>query len=206
VLSSENKIHDDITHFDYPFLLGDWLLHNATMDESHQDYRSINLTLLSDYSFLVRIQKPDNTFEFWDGYYEVNGDRLVLGSTSLKPQYYFFVNTHNRLILNGISFFKMLSEPISGAWRSESLSGTDVYTVGINKIVLILQPDFVFYFKASNGVGKEVIHNGIYYVEDDHLVLVYEDGEFNSTFRIKNNTMRLRSDDGSMTALLTKMQ
>ncbi|MCE0492559.1 hypothetical protein [Vibrio salinus] len=205
-LANENRITKDLTQFDYPFLLGDWVLINrAPVDES-QDYHSIHLKLQSDYSFFIQIQKLDNTMEYWDGSYEVSGDTLVLGANSLDPQQYSFVNSHNRLMLNGVTFFKMLSRSLSGAWMSEKLTGDDMNALSVNKMLLILQPDFVFYFKASNAHGKEVLHKGVYYLEDDHLVLVYENGELNTTFSVKNNEMKLSSDDGGMTALLTKLQ
>ncbi len=205
-LAAESKITNDITQFDYPFLLGDWILINDSPTDESQSYQSIHLKLQSDYTFFIQIQKIDNTMEYWDGVYEVSGDTLVLGYGSIDPQHYTFVNTHNRLILNGVSFFKMLSRSVSGAWLSEKLTGSEMTTLGVDKMLLILQPDFVFYFKASNAVGKEVLHKGVYYLEDDHLILVYESGELNTTFTVKNDVMKLHSDDGGMNALLTRLQ
>lgn len=205
-LAADNKITNDITQFDYPFLLGDWVLLNDSPVDESQNYHSIHLKLQSDYSFFIQIQKMDNTIEYWDGAYEVSGDTLVLGTESIDPQHYNFVNTHNRLILNGVAFFKIVSRSISGAWFSEKLTGSEMTSLGVDKMLLILQPDFVFYFKASNAVGKEVLHKGVYYFEDDHLVLVYESGELNTTFSVKNNIMKLTSYDGGMNALLTRMQ
>ncbi|RQW63556.1 hypothetical protein [Vibrio viridaestus] len=205
-LATEDQKQDDLTQFDYPFLLGDWVLINSSPYDEKQNYQSIHLKLQSDYSFLVQIQRMDNTYEYWDGEYEVSGDTLVLGRTSIEPQLYSFANTHNRLILNGVTFLKMISQKVSGAWLSDSIGGHDIQSVGVDKMLLVLQPDFVFYFKASNEKGKEVLHRGVYYLEDDHLVLVYENGELNTTFNIRNNRMSLMTDDGEMTALLTKLQ
>lgn len=57
VFAGENTQEDDLSHFDTPFLIGDWYLMNPRPDESAENFRAIKLSLGSDYTFSIDIQK-----------------------------------------------------------------------------------------------------------------------------------------------------
>lgn len=43
--AGENTKEDDLSHFDTPFLIGDWYLMNPRPDESAENFRAIKLSL-----------------------------------------------------------------------------------------------------------------------------------------------------------------
>ncbi|MDW6003933.1 hypothetical protein [Vibrio mangrovi] len=204
LFSSSNK--NDLTQFDFPFLLGDWYLVNADPEDSSQDFTSIHLTLSSSYTFAVQIEKRDSSVEYWEGGYAANQDTLTLGVKSVTPQVYSYVSTHNRLMLNGVTFFKALSRSLVGYWQSQSLSGSELDEVGVTQIQLVLQPDFLFFIRSSDDRGHEVVHNGVYYTENDHLVLLYEQGEHDTRFHINSDQLTLNFENGAMVAVLNRVQ
>lgn len=200
------EVRPDLTQFDYPLLLGDWYLLNSNPTDETQDYAAIRLRLQSDYSFLVQIKRFDNTIEYWNGRYAVDQGALILGLDSEEQQTYHYANSHNRLILEGVTFFKMLSNSISGVWESHAFSGKEKQSSDLQEVLLVLQPDFVFIFKAKDAQGNQVVHNGVYYTEKDHLVLLYEHGEHDLIYAMTDkNTMRIDLEDGAMYAVLNRV-
>lgn len=57
VFGGENTREDELSHFDTPFLIGDWYLMNPNPEESAENFRAIKLSLGSDYSFSIDIQR-----------------------------------------------------------------------------------------------------------------------------------------------------
>ncbi|MEF1307601.1 hypothetical protein QTO17_37720, partial [Vibrio owensii] len=51
ISSAETNKEDELSHFDTPFLIGDWYLMNPNPEESSENFRAIKLTLGSDYTF-----------------------------------------------------------------------------------------------------------------------------------------------------------
>ena len=72
VFSGENTREDELSHFDTPFLIGDWYLMNPNPEESAENFRAIKLSLGSDYSFSIDIQKKDYSVDHWEGLYNAN--------------------------------------------------------------------------------------------------------------------------------------
>ncbi|PNQ62041.1 hypothetical protein C1141_10860, partial [Vibrio agarivorans] len=58
---------DKLSHFDTPFLIGDWYLLNTDAEKSAENFRAIKLSLSSDYSFSIDIQKQDYSIDHWEG-------------------------------------------------------------------------------------------------------------------------------------------
>ncbi|TOB46829.1 hypothetical protein CGK05_24915, partial [Vibrio parahaemolyticus] len=77
-----------LSHFDTPFLIGDWYLMNPRPDESAENFRAIKLSLGSDYTFSIDIQKKDYSVDHWEGMYNANEDTIVLGLNTDEPQIY----------------------------------------------------------------------------------------------------------------------
>lgn len=196
----------DLTQFDLPLLLGDWYFVNPNLPDSQENFIVIKLNLESDYTFSVDIQKRDYSVEHWEGDYAADGNSLVLGLNSDDPQAYYYEGDHNTLNLNGVTFIKVLPNALAGIWSSVSLSGYDSVKSGLKQIDLILQPDFVFFFRAMDGRGKEKIHSGVFYTEHDHLVLLYENGEYDTQFVLEKDKLTLEQDDGSMHAVLDRVR
>lgn len=201
---SEVDSSKDITRFDNPFLLGDWYLVNPNVDNSKEDFRAIKLTLDSSYEFTINIQKKDYSTEHWVGFYTASEDQIILGLNSPNPQVYNYDSTHNLLRMNGVIFTKGLPNALAGIWSSESLSGANLTASKVNKMDLILQPDFVFTFRASSEGGQETVKKGVYYMENNHLVLLYENGEQETTYQLTQDKLTLEGEE--MYALLQRVR
>ncbi|MBD1564483.1 hypothetical protein P4S52_01850 [Vibrio sp. SA48] len=206
VYSSESTKHTDLTQFDLPFLLGDWYLLNDNPDSSSENFRAIKLTLESNYRFTINIQKKDFSVDQWQGDFDANSNTLILGVTSSQPQVYEYESNHNLLNLNGVTFTKVLPNALAGVWLSEQISGEDLSSININKLDLVLQPDFVFMLRVSGINGNESVHKGVYYTEGDHLVLLYRDGEHDTRYTLARDTLTLEVEGGSMFAVLTRVR
>jgi len=188
VFSGENTREDELSHFDTPFLIGDWYLMNPNPEESAENFRAIKLSLGSDYSFSIDIQ-----------------DTIVLGLNTDEPQIYAYRNNHNTLDLNGVTFTKGLSNSLAGIWSSSYVSGDGLVANNINHMDLILQPDFVFMFRVSNEEGDESIKQGVFYTEDEYLVLLYENGEHGTTYKLNKNELTIEDSNGDMYAVLNRV-
>ena len=191
----QEKNEADLTQFDNPFLLGDWYLLNPNPENSQENFRAIKLTLSSNYEFQIDIQKRDYSIEHWVGFYAASDDQIILGLHSKSPQVYEYDGNHNRLRLNGVVFTKSLPNAIAGIWSSELLSGSNLLASSVSKLDLILQPDFVFLFRASSDKGSESVHRGVYYLEGDQLVLLYEDGEQDTRYVLDQDKLTLKGED-----------
>ncbi|MCL9783116.1 hypothetical protein M9194_16935 [Vibrio sp. S4M6] len=196
----------DLTQFDLPFLLGDWYLVNPNPNDSTENFRTIKLTLNSNYDFQINIQKKDYSVEHWQGSYTADNDTLILGMNSEDPQVYAYTGNHNLLSLNGVTFVKALSNTLAGIWSSEHLSGDDLMASEVEKMDLILQPDFVFLFRVINQDGEEAVHKGVYYTEDDNLVLIYENGEHSTRYSLTRDQLTLEGEGGGMYAVLNRVE
>lgn len=75
----------------------------------------------------------------------------------------------------------------------------------ISHMDLILQPDFVFLFRVSNEAGKESVKQGVFYTEDEYLVLLYENGEHGTTYKLNKNELTIEDSNGDMYAVLNRV-
>ncbi len=197
---------NDITQFDYPFMLGEWYLINPAPTEGEADFLAIRLNIASDYSFTLEIQNLDFSVDYWEGEYSLSADRLVLGINSDTPQVYNYSLSHNQLVLNGIYFSKGYSSSLIGSWSSAEIKGDDILASEVSKLTLTLQPDFVFLFMSESADGDLAVYQGIYYHEGDDLVLMYEKGEQDSKYIVKNNTLTLKSNDFDMYTVMNRIE
>ncbi|ELK2036582.1 TPA: hypothetical protein I7712_13510 [Vibrio vulnificus] len=196
----------DLTYFDTPLLLGDWYLVNPNVEESREDFRAIKLTLNSKYEFQIDIQKRDYSIDHWEGIYTANEDTIILGLNTDEPQVYQYESNHNMLNLNGVTFTKGLPNALAGIWSSAQLSGEGMIANQINKMDLILQPDFVFMFRVTSEDGDESVKKGVYYTEGNHLVLLYENGEHDTTYVLDTDQLTLQEESGEMLAVLNRVR
>lgn len=202
----QSKSDSNLSHFDLPLLLGDWYLMNPEPDKGTENFRAIKLTLDSNYSFTIDIQKKDYSVDHWEGLYNANEDTLILGLNTSEPQVYAYSSNHNMLNLNGVLFTKALPNALAGIWSSAELSGSDLRASNIQKMDLVLQPDFVFMFRVSDEVGSEVIRRGVYYTEGDQLVLLYENGEHGTRYTLNSDVLTLEGEEGDMFAVLNRIR
>ena len=205
VSSAETNKEDELSHFDTPFLIGDWYLMNPNPDDSSENFRAIKLTLGSDYTFSIDIQKKDYSIDHWEGLYNANEDTIVLGLNTDEPQIYAYRNNHNTLDLNGVTFTKGLSDAHAGIWSRSQVGGDGMLANNINQMDLILQPDFVFMFRVSNEKGEESVKQGVFYTEGEHLVLLYENGEHGTRYTLNQNELTIEDSNGDMYAVLNRV-
>lgn len=206
VFAEQARDNSDLTQFDQPFLLGDWYLVNTHPEQSQEKFLAIRLSLNSNYSFKIDIQKHDYTVDHWEGLYTANDDTIILGLNSDEPQVYQYSANHNLLNLNGVTFTKALSNSLAGMWSSAQLAGDDIDSNDVNRLDLILQPDFVFMFRVSNDEGDEAVHRGVYYTEDEHLVLLYENGEHETKYTLNRDILTLEMEEGALYAVLNRIR
>ncbi|PMM38910.1 hypothetical protein [Vibrio splendidus] len=204
--AQQSKSDSNLSHFDLPLLLGDWYLMNPEPEQDTENFRAIKLTLDSNYSFTIDIQKKDYSVDHWEGLYNANGDTLILGLNTSEPQIYAYSSNHNMLNLNGVLFTKALPNALAGIWSSAELSGSDLSASNIQKMDLVLQPDFVFMFRVSDEVGSEVVRRGVYYTEGDQLVLLYENGEHGTRYTLNSDVLTLQGEEGDMFAVLNRIR
>jgi len=197
---------NDLTQFDFPFMLGDWYLINPSPEEEQSDFLAIRLHIASDYRFSIEIQNKDLSVNYWQGEYSLSNDTLVLGLSSKTPQIYRYLVNHNQLMLNGIQFSKGYPSALIGRWKSEEIRGEDILASNVTKVSLTIQPDFMFLFMSESEDGNLAAYQGIYYYEGDHLVLMYEKGEQNSRYRVDNNTLILESPDFDMYTVMNRVE
>lgn len=206
VMAESARDNSDLTQFDQPFLLGDWYLVNPNPEQSQENFLAIKLSLDSNYSFKIDIQKRDYSVDHWEGLYTANEDTIILGLNSDEPQVYQYSANHNLLNLNGVTFTKALSNALAGMWSSDHVGGDDVASSDVDQVDLILQPDFVFMFRVSNNDGDEAIHRGVYYTEGEHLVLLYENGEHETKYTLNRDTLTLEMEEGALYAVLNRIR
>ncbi|MEZ8823760.1 hypothetical protein AB6E04_05330 [Vibrio amylolyticus] len=206
VLSQTSNDNKDLTQFDLPFLLGDWYLVNPDPKNSSDNFIAIKLSLNSNYSFQIDIQKKDYSVDHWEGLYAANEDTIILGLNADEPQVYKYSGNHNLLNMNGVMFTKALPNALAGMWSSESLAGDDLLASNVSQMDIILQPDFVFMFRVMNDKGVENVHKGVYYTEDDHLVLLYENGEHETRYTLNDDRLTLEAEEGGMFAVLSRIR
>ncbi|USD66526.1 hypothetical protein [Vibrio sp. SCSIO 43136] len=196
----------DLTQFNHPFLVGDWYMFNPDPVNSNENFLAIRLSLESNYQFTIEIQKKDHSVDYWEGRYEADDTTLVLGLDSDTPQLYYYHNNHNALNLNGVMFHKGLPDALVGSWTSETLLGDDIAASGVSQMDLELKADFVFSFRVVSDSGLEAIHEGIYIIEDDRIVLMYPDGEQASRYTLSDGQLTLDSQNSDMYAVLNRVK
>ena len=114
-------------------------------------------------------------------------------------QQHSYMLSYNQFILDGARFTKLAPDNLPGEWRSSNISGNDVGE-GIEQLSISLRPDFLFSAEVSNSDGKKKEHRGIYYLEGDQIVLIYEDGQQESQFLLGTDTLTLTNKQFGMKA------
>ncbi len=196
----ENK---SLTYFENPFLIGDWYFFKPAHVEN--DYDVLHIALNSANEFTIEmIETSSNTVEEWKGTFEISQDSIRFEGREDESQVYHYQVSHNRLYLNGVEFFKVVPERMIGSWNSKLVSGEDIMVSNIESLNLKLRSDFVFLLEVVSETGKRNQQVGYYYFEDDDLVLLYEDGEQESTFIINEGIFELKNEQFGMYALLQR--
>ncbi|WP_407333070.1 hypothetical protein [Enterovibrio sp. 27052020O] len=198
----------DLTQLDFPLLIGDWYWFSpdqqkGTGTSPDVKYKAINISFSSDYRFNVKLLNADGSVEEAKGVYDLDDSTLVLNDEFGDSQHHEYKLNHNQLMLKGARFTKILSHNLSGAWFSDVIEGKDV-DEEVKELALMLRPDFLFSFRVSGKQGQEVTHRGVYFLEDDHLVLIYRGGQQDSQFELDANTLTLTNTKFGMEAILRR--
>ena len=195
----------DITQFDFPFLLGDWYWFSPSLNESEDEttYRAINLRFSSDYRFGLKMLDQNGYIHETTGTFDLDETTLLLLDDSGDSQYQSYSLNHHQLMLKDTRFTKMLPQDLSGAWYSEFISGKDV-DERVEEMVLMLRPDFLFLVRITGREGHSVTHQGVYFLENNHLVLVYRGGQQDALFQLDDNKLILSNAHFDMEAVLRR--
>ncbi|MDX1301733.1 lipocalin family protein [Photobacterium sp.] len=199
---SSHLFADDLTEFDYPLLLGDWYWFSTTekgVESEGANYRAMNIKFKSSYNFVIRLLRVDGTVDEWDGKYDIDETNINFLAKGQDEQQHSYMLSYNQFILDGARFTKLAPDNLPGEWRSSNISGKDV-DEGIEQLSISLRPDFLFSAEVSNSEGKKKEHRGIYYLEGDHIVLIYEDGQQESQFLLGTDTLILTNKQFGMEA------
>lgn len=198
----------DLTQFDFPLLLGDWYWFSPDQQDAEGEenqYKAINISFDSDYRFQVKLLTRDGEVEEASGIYDLDDTTLVLNDEAGESQHHGYQLNHNQLMLRGARFTKILPNDLSGAWYSDIIHGFDV-DKSVSELALMLRPDFLFSVRVSGAEGQSVTHRGVYFLEDDHLVLIYRGGQQDSRFQLNADTLTLTDNQFGMEAVLKRQQ
>ncbi len=201
--TSTNEI--DITEFDYPLLIGNWYWVNPNNDDKKEGYRAMNLTFSSNYDFSIRLLHHDGHVDKWKGEYDIDDTSLIFRAEGEPIQQHTYQLSYNQFLLDGARFTKLAPDNLAGIWRSNTISGQDV-DPNLSTMSILLRPDFLFSAEISGRQGEKKEHRGIYYLEDDNLVLIYEGGQHQSRFEVDTTTLTLTNRLFGMKAIMTRAE
>ncbi len=196
----------DLTQFDFPFLLGDWYWFSPDQSESTSgtEYKAINISFDSDYVFKVKLLARDGNIQQTSGTYDIDDSTLTLFDANGDTQYHQYALNHYQLALRGTVFTKLLPYNLIGSWRSKYIKGKDV-SDNVTDITLILRSDFNFTIHVSGKNGRSITHDGVYVLERDHLVLMYSEGVQDSIFSLEDGLLTLTNLQFDMHAELERV-
>ena len=200
--------HNDLTEFDYPLIIGDWYWFNSYSEGelSPDQYQAINFQFSSNYQFTIRVLRGDDSIDQWQGKYDLDDSMVLFAADGEEPQLHSYHVNHHQLKLNGINFTKIAPEFLAGHWKSSMISGDDITASKITEMVLSLRPDFLFSVQVSSDSGDQVTHLGIYYLEDDHLVLIYKEGQHDSQYELAADQLILKNEQFDTYAVLERSE
>lgn len=193
----------DLSQFDFPYLLGDWYWFSSNENKNNAPYKAINIRFTSDYRFNIKLLNKNGTVQQSNGSYDLDDFTLVFDDEKSETQYHEYRLNHNQLMLKNITFTKLLTQDLSGAWYSEKIEGNDV-NEQVTDLALMLRPDFLFLVKVVGEQGESVTHRGVYFLEDNNLVLIYKDGRHYSQFELEEDTLTLTNNQFDMQAVFNR--
>ncbi|MGL5290448.1 MAG: hypothetical protein ACRC9T_00775 [Vibrionaceae bacterium] len=194
-------------------LLGDWYWFNLQWQPSqnqpykNQPYKGVSLHFLDNNEFHAYLLGADDREEHGTGIYEVAEDKLFLSDNKGNMQAYPYEISNNELILEGTVFVRLPPEYLTGSWYSTEFFGDDI-DKNVQQIFLTLSPNYAFSLSVSgteNGQFKKVKHNGSYYVDNEYLILVYEDGVHESKMLLNVDTLILTNEQFGMGMVLKRL-
>ncbi|SJL83098.1 hypothetical protein [Vibrio palustris] len=197
----------DLTHFDHPFLLGDWSFVNPYPEKTPEGFRAIQISLRSDYRFQIEVNKQDRSVQHWTGVFEPSEEKIDFYFSNGEQHSYVYQGSHNTLMMNNIYFHKTLPDNLAGRWASQTIKNLEHDSPStVKHIDLLIKPDFVFLFRSVTEKGDETLHQGIFYTEQDHLVFMYENGQHDTKYLLNQDTLTLNVEDGALLAVLNRVE
>ncbi|WP_413113468.1 lipocalin family protein [Thaumasiovibrio sp. DFM-14] len=206
ILCSFSLTAEDLTEFDYPLLIGDWYWFSPSEDgiqSQGKQYRAMHIQFSSDYDYIVRLLRIDGQIDGWKGKYNIDEDKLAMMADGHPTQMHDYKLSYNQFLLDGARFTKLAPENLPGEWISSSVVGTDVAN-NVERLAINLRPDFLFSLMIHGKNGKSNEQRGVYYIEDDHIVLIYEDGQHDSRYSLISDTLTLKNDQFGMEAIFQR--
>ncbi|WP_434360675.1 hypothetical protein NF212_08570 [Parasalinivibrio latis] len=182
----------DLTQLDFPLLIGDWYWFSqdqSTTTEDVKDYKALSISFSSEDTFQFTLLHRNGKTERLKGKYSIDESALVLNDEFGQGQQHQYKLSHNKLQLQGISFTKLLPAQLSGLWISKIVYGSDIEKG--THFSINLRPDFLFSAKVNDKQGNQAVHRGIYFLEGENLILLYPDGQQETTFELSANTLTL---------------
>ncbi|MEZ8093628.1 lipocalin family protein [Photobacterium swingsii] len=198
---------EKLTEFDYPLLLGDWYWFSTNdegIESDGESYTAMNIKFTSNYDFVVRLLRADGSVDQWKGKYDVDETNITFRSSDQPEQLHSYMLSYNQFVLDGARFTKLAPENLPGQWHASRISGNDV-DEHITGLSILLRPDFLFSVEVKGTDGKMKEHRGIYYIEDNNIVLLYEDGQHESQYKLgSDNTLTLSNKLFGMEAIMQR--
>ncbi|MGL5336552.1 MAG: hypothetical protein ACRC9R_10505 [Enterovibrio sp.] len=194
-------------------LIGDWYWFNLQwqpldhLSDKNQPYKGVSLHFLDNNEFHAYLLSADDREEHGVGFYEVTENKLFLSDNKGNMQAYSYELGNNELVLEGSIFVRLPPEYLTGSWYSTEFFGDDI-DKNVQQIFLTLRPNYAFSLTVSgteNGQFKKVKHNGSYYLDDDYLILVYEDGVHESKMQLDVDTLILTNEQFGMGMVLKRL-
>nr|WP_086939456.1 lipocalin family protein [Thaumasiovibrio occultus] len=206
LLSSMFAKAEDITSFEFPFLIGDWYWFSPTDEGVGSEgtaYRAMHIQFSSDYDYMVRLLEVDGDITGWRGTYDIDEGHLLLKADGQPDQLHAYKLSYNQFQLDGARFTKLAPENLPGYWVSSNLSGEDL-SEDISRLDINLRPDFLFSFIAYTEDGQSTETRGIYFIEDGQIVLIYEGGQHDSRYTLASDTLTLSNEQVGMKAVFER--
>lgn len=187
-----------MSNFDEPLLLGKWASERRYDNEGNK--YAMTLFLASDYSYSLLYAKNNKTTSFDYGMFSMDKKNLKLMSslTNMILEHKIEYN-YNKLTFGKMPFIKYPEIELSGNWFGLISNNSD--SVQVKN--LTLTPNFLFKVNFQDGSGKTKEEIGVYVVEQNRILFLYETGSNIGSFELKEDQLSLNMEDGE---LLVKMK
>lgn len=185
----------EMSEFDNPLLIGRWLT-KTRYDKNGAGF-NLNLFIASDYTYALLYSKNGDILTFDYGEIKFPEKRMELASDVTQSKMNKKIKyTYNKLSFGEIEFNKHPEMKLLGKWagiqNKESIK---------NKITvksLLLSPNYLFKANFQDKEGRNKEEMGIYVVEENRILFLYEDGQNIGTFNLEGEMLNIDLENGGL--------
>lgn len=198
------KDNRDLTHFDYPFLLGNWKLHpeQAAVLFGHDVFFRFD----DDYRYTVKNVRDGLMEGQLSGNFEVEDNFIILYSDvdpSYKEKLPFDFN-YNIMKMNNYVFNKTAPHNLIGKWKSKDIGSVEEEPQ-MENVNVVFDPSFVFMLEIEEKNGEKKVQTGVYTVVDNNMLLFFSNGQNAVKFKLEDEDLLLDIEDGALLSRLAKI-